>query len=133
MSKRGMAEIAEEWNLVLVATCGGVPSEILDPLHRAVVACHGWVLRQGEISPRCADIDFEFPRAHSMEVYAVLVALGVNLSLEAHQQLTALCQCTRHARAGARAAAARVSLTLYTVEGADGFLKDAPRGLKEAA
>ncbi len=78
-------------------------------------------------------MDFEFPRAHSVEVYALLVAMGVNLSLEAHQQLTALCQCTRHAGPEVQAAAARVNLTLYAAEGAEGFLEQLPGSHKEAA
>ena len=127
-----LEETAEDWNLVLIATCA-VPRNLLAPLHQAVLACHGWVLMQGEVSPRCADIDFEFPRAHSVEVYALLVAMGVNLSTEAHQQLTALCQCTRHGGTAAQTAVARVNLTLYAADGAEAYLQTEPSGLKEAA
>ena len=130
MTQRPMP--AEDWNLILVATCT-TPKDLLAPLKQAILAAQGWILLQGDVSPRCADMDFEFPRSYSVEIYASLVAAGVNLSLEAHQQLTALCQCTRHAGPDAQSAVVRVNLTLYAADGADSFLEDPPRDLKEAA
>ncbi len=130
MRKTGAAGMAEERSLNLVATCAGAPKAMLEPLSQAVVACRGWVLAQGEVSPRCADMDFEFSREHAVEIYGLLVGMGVELSTEAHGQLTCLCQRMQHADPDA---AVRVYLTLYAAEGSESFLGSGPRTLQEAA
>ncbi len=112
----------EDWNLMLIATCELHPGELLEDLSLAIFACGGWVLSRGGISERCADIDFEFPRLQAVEIYCLLVAAGVELSVEAHQGLTALCQCTRQARMDKQSAAARINLTLYVRQGSESFL-----------
>ncbi len=128
-----MKTAADEWNLVLIATCATPPKGLLDPLASAVVACRGWVLAKGEVSARCADIDFEFAREYSLEVYGLLVGMGVQLSTDAHEQLTSLWECTRHAGAEAEGLPVRVHLTLYAAEGGEEFLGDQSWGTREAA
>ena len=128
-----MKNATNEWNLLLVATCASAPKRLLDPLAAAVVACRGWVLAKGEVSARCADIDFEFAREYAVEVYSLLVGMGVELSTEAHGQLTSLCQCTRHAGAGVEGTPVRVHLTLYAAEGGEAFLGEQSWGVREAA
>ncbi len=123
----------QDWNLMLVATSGKRPAGVLEGLSGAILACGGWVLRQGQVSDVCADLDFEFPRVHAMEIYSVLMAAGVELSLEAHQQLTALCHCTGHLQSGDAFAAVRVQLTLYAEEAAGSFLASLADSIKEAA
>ena len=124
---------AEEWNLMLVATTEARPAPMLEGLSRAITACGGWVLSHGSVSENCADIDFEFPRTQCIEVYSLLVAMGVELSLEAHQQLTGLCHCTRQLGEGAASAAARVHLSVYAGEEGEGFLGGAMEAMREAA
>ncbi len=129
---------AEDWNLTLVATSEALPARMLEGLSSAVVACGGWVLSHGAVSESCADIDFEFPRAQCMEIYSLLVATGVELSQEAHQQLTGLCHCTRQLGArqldhGEESAAARVHLSVYAGDGAEGFLGESMGAMREAA
>ena len=119
--------------MMLVATTPGAPGTMLAGLSGAITACGGWVLTRGTVSDRCADIDFEFPRTHTMEIYALLVGSGVELSLEAHQQLTELCQCTRHVREAERYSSARVHLSLYEVAGGEAFLGSSGEGMQEAA
>ncbi len=128
-----MKNAADEWNLLLIATCATAPKGFLEPLAAAVVACRGWVLAKGEVSARCADIDFEFARQYAVEVYGLLVGMGVELSTEAHEQLTSLYQCTRHAGAEAEGSPVRVHLTLYAAEGGEEFLGEGSWGTREAA
>ncbi len=122
-----------EWNMVLVATCEGAPASLLETLDGALVACGGWVLARGAVSEHCADIDFEFPRTHSIEMYSLLVASGMELSTEAHGQLTELCQCTHHVGEEEGSVAARVHLSLYAEKASESFLNAAPGALREAA
>lgn len=40
-------------------------------------------------------MEFEFVRAICVEMYSVLIAAGLDLSVESHLVLASLCQCTR--------------------------------------
>ncbi len=122
-----------DWNLVMVATTATNPSSVLGGLSGAITACGGWVLTRGVVSQHCADIDFEFPRTHAVEVYALLVGSGVELSLEAHQGLTELCQCTRHINEAERQSSARIHLSVYEAAGSEAFLGSSGEGMREAA
>ncbi len=122
----------EDWNLILTAVTDMAPAAQLRQLSGAIVACGGWVLSQGAVSEQCADIDFEFPRARCVEIYSLLVVLGIALNAEAHAQMTGLCHCTQHADAQSQSEAARVNLSLYAREGSEGFLGES-QPLREAA
>ncbi len=123
----------EDWNLMLVATSAASPELLLDRLSSVVVACGGWVLSKGAVSERCADMDFEFPRARCIDIYSLLIAVGVELDAEAHRQMTGLCHCTQHVDDGSQSAAARVNLSLYAREGSEAFLGQSTGPLREAA
>ena len=41
------------------------------------------------------DILFEFERHSCLEIYSILIAVGLELSQSAHIRFTELCQCTR--------------------------------------
>ena len=112
----------EDWNLMLIATSDCTPKHVLDQLSGAVLACGGWVLHMGAVSERCADIDFEFPRAYCAEIYGLLVGIGMELSQEAHAQITALCHCTQHMDEETQSMAARINLTVYARAGSEEFL-----------
>ena len=127
------ARAAEEWNLTLAATSADEPLPVLKVLGSAVTAQGGWVLRQGGVSDRCADMDFEFPRSRGMEVYGLLLAAGLVLSREAHEQLMGLCHCTGHVGAREREAVARVHLSVYGREGSEAFFGTAFSDVEEAA
>ncbi len=124
---------AQDWNLMLVATSEREPAPLLETLRNGVTTSGGWVLSQGKVSARCADIDFEFPRARCMEVYSLLVATGVELSQEAHQQLAELCHCTMQLNEGGQSAPARVYLSVYAGEGSESFLGQTMGSRTEAA
>ena len=128
-----MKQMADAWNLLLVATSAAAPKRLVDSLAGAVAACRGWVLAHGEVGPRCADIEFEFAREHALEIYTLMVGMGVELSTEAHGRLTSLCQCTRHAGPAAEGAPVRIHLTLYGAEGGLEFLGEQSWGVPEAA
>ncbi len=127
------AQIAEDWNLVLVATTEAMPKPLLDLLCGGINACGGQVLTHGAVSEHCADIDFEFSRRASMEMYSLLVSAGLSLSLEAHHRLTELCQCTLLVNPREASTRVRVHLSVYAGEGAESFLADTFGTTREAA
>ena len=133
MKQKQTTQAGQDWNLMLVAMSEAAPAPLLEHLSHAIVACGGWVLSHGEVSKQCADIDFEFPRAHAMEIYCLLVGAGVELSLEAHGQLAALCHCTRQLGEEERSVAARVNLSVYARAQGEAFLGDAVGALPQAA
>ena len=128
-----MKDMSQGWNLLLVATSAATPKRVVDSLAAAVTVCRGWVLAHSEISPRCADIEFEFAREHAVDIYALLIGFGVELSAEAHRDLTSLCQCTRHAGRRAEGQPVRIFLTLYLTEGGEEFLTEQQWGVQQAA
>lgn len=142
MSQEETTYTPQDWSLMLVAVTAELPTQLLDQLNPAIVACGGWVLRHGAVSEGCADIDFEFPRDAAIEMYSLLVGAGMALSAEAHQQLAGLCQCTRHLEqigkrdaevSGFEATTARITLSLYVRDQGEGFLANIPAELTEAA
>lgn len=118
----------EDWNLVLIASlpdhAAGSVATTAAELHRSVIAAGAWVLQQGSVSPHCADFDFEFPRSLCFDIYASLVLSGIQLSAEAHSQLTGLCHCTLQLCEWDRRQVARIHLSIYAGEGAEAFLGD---------
>ncbi len=121
---------------MLVATSEADPSALLAVMSGAVTACGGWVLAQGVVSAGCADIDFEFPRDLCFEIYGLMVGSGMELSLEAHQQLTELCRCTRqriYADEETQSTPVRLHLSVYLRETSGSFLGDTNRSLPDAA
>ena len=103
-----------DWNLVLISSSPDGAERVLRFLEGAVGACGGWVLSRGSSGDECAEIDFEFARANCVEIYSVLVATGINLSLEAHTQLTELCHCTKYLLESKSLDIVRMHLTIYT-------------------
>jgi hypothetical protein len=85
-----------EWDLRLTATCADDPQRMMRFLSGAVVACGGWVLSRSMPGSDTAEINFEFARSASVEMYSVLIATGLELSREAHVTITQLCLCTKN-------------------------------------
>ena len=83
------------WKLRLSALCVEDSSRLMRFLSGTILACGGWVL-----SRSCSEADvrigFEFERCACVEIYTSLIGAGLELSQDAHQRLTELCQCTRH-------------------------------------
>lgn len=123
-----------EWNLLLVGTVDELPENLSERLGSELRAAGGWILSRGTVGKSCAELDFEFPRHRCVEIYAALVAYGIALSMEAHLELTSLCQCTQMIAPGLRAAAVRVQLAVYSRAGAEDFLAVVPgEEMSEAA
>ncbi len=103
-----------EWNFPILATSPDEAERLARYLSGAILACGGWILSRGTRGEKCAEIDFEFPRANCVEIYSVLIASGLTLSQEAHIKLTELCQCTLYMLALKSLEAVRLQLTVYT-------------------
>lgn len=83
-----------QWRLELNAQSAEEPSRLMRRLSAAVLKLGGWVLDRGREEGRMR-LKFEFEQRACEEVYAAVIAAGVELSQEAHRRLTELCQCTR--------------------------------------
>jgi hypothetical protein len=84
-----------DWDLHLTATCADDPQKAMRFLSGAVLSCGGWVLSRSIAGSDTAEINFEFARAASIEVYSMLIATGLELTRDAHIRITELCQCTK--------------------------------------
>lgn len=85
---------AEGWSLSLTARSGDQPQRLVRFLTGALLSCGGWVLTRSTLGDRAAELDFEFARACCVDIYAILVASGLELSRDSHLQMTELCHCT---------------------------------------
>jgi hypothetical protein len=99
-----------DWDLHLTATCADDPQRALRFLSGAVLSCGGWVLSRSVPGSDTAEINFEFARAASIEVYSMLIATGLELTRDAHIRITELCQCTKDLMATKGFEVARVRL-----------------------
>src|SRR5579883_1678916 len=77
------SEEAAGWMLRLTALCAGDPAKTVRVLTGALLACGGWVLTRTQ-EKGVAAVDFEFARAACVEVYALLISCGLELSRETH-------------------------------------------------
>jgi hypothetical protein len=128
-----LSKALAEWNLVLLAISPRLPRCSVEYLEGAIREAGGWVLQRGNVSEQCADIDFEFPRSLCLDIYSVLLGNDIELSGDAHVQLTGLAHCTQHASGSARCEVARIHLSVYYGEGAEVFLASSTRQSVQAA
>jgi hypothetical protein len=89
------AQEIDGWSLKLTALSADEPERLVRYLTGALLACGGWVLTRTTQGNQAAELDFEFARASCIEIYAVLIAAGLDLSRDSHLQLADLCHCTR--------------------------------------
>lgn len=104
---------AEGWSLRLTALSADEPARLARFLTGALLSCGGWVLTRSTQGSEAAELDFEFARASCVEIYAVLVASGLELSRESHLQLAELCHCTKNLIESRAFEIARVNLVVY--------------------
>lgn len=88
-------EVREGWELQLIALGVDDAPRTIRFLTGAIMACGGDVLSRRFDTGGAAAIDFEFIRAICVEMYSILIAAGLDLSMESHLTLASLCQCTR--------------------------------------
>ena len=85
----------EAWALQVKAVTAEAPQRLIQILTVAILGCGGWVISRGADESGMINMLFEFERKHCIEMYTLLVAVGLDLSQSAHLRLTELCQCTR--------------------------------------
>ena len=69
---------------------------LLPSLTTAFTHCGGWVLDRKTTSPTTIEFRLELQLRAVVELYAALVAAGVELTSIAHETLAGLCTCRRH-------------------------------------
>ncbi|MGA7856677.1 MAG: hypothetical protein WCA11_02035 [Terracidiphilus sp.] len=83
------------WAMQMRAVSMEEPSRLVQTLTGAILGCGGWVLSRGANESGGVNLLFEFERQTCVEIYSVLIAVGLDLSRTGHLRFTELCQCTR--------------------------------------
>jgi hypothetical protein len=98
--------------LRLTALSPEEPARMVHLLTGALLACGGWVLTRTQ-EKGAAALDFEFARAACVEIYAVLIGCGLELSRDSHLRMAELCHCTKNLIESKAFDIARVDLVVY--------------------
>lgn len=106
------SEESPGWMLRLTALSTEDPARTVRVLTGALLACGGWVLTRTN-EKGVAALDFEFARAACVEVYAVLIGCGLELSRDSHLKMAELCHCTKNLIETRAFDIARVDLVVY--------------------
>jgi hypothetical protein len=88
----------EPQTLELFAYCYEDRFELLPQLTTAFVQCGGWVLERRTLSATAMEFRFEIQMAGVLDLYGDFLALGIELTRDAHATLADLCNCHKHAR-----------------------------------
>ena len=89
------AKFGLPWAMQMKAMTMDDPGRLIQTLTGAILASGGWVLSRGASDTGLISMLFEFERQHCVDIYTVLIAVGLELSQLAHLRFTELCQCTR--------------------------------------
>lgn len=100
--------------LKLTALSADEPQRIVRFLTGVLLACGGWILTRSTYGSELAELDFEFARAGSMEIYAALVASGIELTSDSHRQMAQFCHCTQILLRSRAFEIARVTMVIYS-------------------
>jgi hypothetical protein len=106
------SEESPGWMLRLTALSTEDPARTVRVLTGALLACGGWVLTRTQ-EKGVAALDFEFARAACVEVYAVLIGCGLELSRDSHLKMAELCHCTKNLIETRAFDIARIDLVVY--------------------
>ncbi len=87
----------------------GERATLLPTLTNMFTHCGGWVLERKTTSSTTIEFQLELQLRAIVELYAALVAAGIELTSVAHDTLAGLCTCRRH---GAYAVNLRQVITL---------------------
>jgi hypothetical protein len=98
--------------LRLTALSADEPARTVRLLTGALLACGGWVLTRIQ-EKGVASLDFEFARAACVEVYAVLIGCGLELSRDSHLRMAELCHCTKNLIETKAFEIVRIDLVVY--------------------
>ena len=69
---------------------------LMPSLTTTVSHCGAWILDRKTLSPTSMELRLEIQLRFIIDLYACLVASGIELSRAAHQNLTDLCACRKH-------------------------------------
>jgi len=103
------------WALRTKATTMEEPARLVQILTGAILGSGGWVLSRGVSDTGIVHMFFEFERDRCVDIYTVLIAVGLELSQLAHIRFTELCQCTRNHYADCGGEIVSVELEIYTL------------------
>lgn len=90
------------------------PLALVQSLTGAILGCGGWVLSRGANDRGTVNMLFEFERQACVDIYGILIAVGLELSQSGHTRMTELCQCTRSQTQDCSAEIASVDLEIQT-------------------
>jgi hypothetical protein len=90
-----ISKVNSSWALQMRATTMEEPARLIQTLTGAILGAGGWVLSRGANDAGLINMFFEFERQSCVDMYTVLIAVGLELSQLAHLRFTELCQCTR--------------------------------------
>ena len=105
----------EAWALQVKAVTAEAPQRLIQTLTGAILGCGGWVISRGADESGMINMLFEFERQHCIEIYTLLVAVGLDLSQSAHLRLTELCQCTRSQTTECGAEIVAIDMEIYPI------------------
>ena len=83
------------WAMQMKAISIEEPSRLVQALTGAILGCGGWVLSRGANDTGTVSMLFEFERQACVDIYSVMIAVGLELSQSGHIRFTEFCQCTR--------------------------------------
>jgi hypothetical protein len=69
---------------------------LLPSLISGFAECGGWVLDRKTLSPRTLEIRLEIQLRSALDLYASIIASGLELTRSGHLGLTDLCNCRRN-------------------------------------
>ena len=107
--------ISIPWALHMNGVSVEEPSRLVQLLTGAILGCGGWVLSRSASDTGRVNMLFEFERQVCVDIYSVLVAVGVELSPNGHIQFTELCQCTHNQRRRCDGEIASIELEIQTL------------------
>jgi hypothetical protein len=108
------SKYSQPWALQVKATTMCDASRLVQTLTGAILASGGWVLSRGANDAGLVNMLFEFERLHCVDIYTVLVAVGLELSQLGHIRFTELCQCTKSQNEDCGAEIVSVDLEIHT-------------------
>jgi hypothetical protein len=106
--------ISIPWAMQMKAVAADEPGRLVKTLTGAILASGGWVLSRGANDSGTINMLFEFERQACVDIYSVLIAVGLELSQSGHIRFTELCQCTRSSTLDCGADIASIDLEIQT-------------------
>jgi hypothetical protein len=110
-----ISKMNPSWAMQMRATTLEEPAHLIQTLTGAILGTGGWVLSRGASDAGLINFLFEFERMHCVEMYTILVAVGLDLSQLSHMRFTELCQCTRSNQEDCSAEIVSVDLEILSV------------------